>query len=322
MVRLLQIVGVGALIVAGIVLVSVNPWRPLGLFNLGISQDPKAGEFIQSPGAVNVFNESRDSQPSNGQEQDPPLVQQAKTLESILNPRVPETGPAQAPVTSRKDTPVVKPPASTAKFDVVGISYLASDPVNSFAYIRLPDNSYQWIRQGSEVGHLTVAEVKVDSIVCSDGKEIKVESTVATGSILEGGAAVISEPETPGVLKGKLVSPGTRPSLHSPLSSRITAGRAPASTPLNAEDEANLNELVQRLKEINAAKAGQADSNGASAEMDKLISEAKASRMSPEEAQKLDKLGEELDKANNLPPEEKRREAMRRVGPPPRPPKP
>jgi hypothetical protein len=296
MVRLLQIAGVGALIVAGIVLASLNPWRPLGLLHLGISQDRKTEEFLKSPGAVTRFNESKDGQASDNQQQDSPLVLQAKTLENILNPRIPSPGPAQvAPVNNRVTSTSVKPPVTIAKFDVVGISYLQSDPENSFAYIRLPDNTYQWIRQGSEVGHLTVKQVKNDSIICSDGQrtsEMKVEPTVNTASMLEGGGAV-SVPTMSGLLNS-----------------------VPASARLSAEEEANLQELALRLKEANAAKANRGDANGASAEMDKLISEAKSSRISAEEAQKLEKLGEQLNGANGNPAEEKRREIIRRMGPP------
>ena len=281
MVRLLQIAGVGALLVAGVVLASLNPWRPVGLLHLGISSDPDATRFLNAEGAVARFNARKDSQVSDDQDKTPPLVKQAQTLESILNPRVPPPAAAAAASTRAPSTAVLRPPSS-AKFELIGISYLPPDPENSFAYIHLPDNTFQWVRQGSEVGHLTIKQVKQDSIICSDGQrlsEMKVGPVVDTASLLEGGG--------------------------------ITAGSPPVSARLNAEDEAGLNELVHRLKqELGPSKGNQADSGTASAKIDKLISEAKSS-ISEEEAQKLEKLGEQL----NSSPEEKRREAMRRMSP-------
>ncbi len=281
MVRLLQIAGIGALLIAGVFLASLNPWRPLGLFHLGISQDPEATKFLSAPGAVTRFNTGKDSQVSDDQDKTPPLVKQAQTLESIINPRVPPPTPVTTASARSPSTTVLRPP-STAKFDLIGISYLPSDPENSFAYIRLPDNTFQWVRQGSEVGHLTIKQVKHDSIICSDGQrlsEMKVEPVVDTASLLEGGT--------------------------------ITAGSLPVSTRLNAEDEAGLDELVHRLKkELGTSKPNQADSGAASAKIDKLISEAK-SAISEEEAQKLEKLGEQLSSS----PEETRREVPRRMSP-------
>jgi len=321
MVRLLQIVGVGAFVFAGLVLASLNPWRPLRLLHLGITQDREAEEFLAAPSAVTRFNTLKDSQVSDNQPTTPPLVQQAQTLESIINPRVPTAQTPVTPTNVRAPGTPPPPPRTTAKFDLVGISYSQSNPESSFAYIRLPDNTYQWIRQGSEIGHLTVKQVKNDSILCSDGQrisEMKVEPTIDTASILEVGAAS-AEPTASGLFRGTAVPPASPSGVRTPLSGRITAGTSPASAPLSEEDEAGLNELVHRLKELKGAKPDQADSNTA-AEVSKLISEIKSSRVSAEEAQKLEKLGEQLNGARDPSAEEKRRELMRRLNqsrPPP-----
>jgi hypothetical protein len=285
-------------------------------------------KFLNADGAVATFKNRQDSQVTDSQDKTPPLVKQAQTLESILNPRVQVTAQTPATKITGGGTPVVGPPKSTAKFDLVGVSYLSSDPGNSFAYIRLPDNSYQWVRQGSDVGHLTIQQIKNDSIICSDGRELKVEPTVDTASILEVGAAV-AQPAVGGLFQG-VVQPAIRPGGRVPLSDRITGGSSPASAGLSKEDEAGLSELVHRLKELKGAKADQADANAASgekaAEVGKLISEIKSSRVGAEEARNLDKLGEQLNGAKDdaakgnptkdSPTEEKRREPMRRMGQP------
>lgn len=316
MVRLLQIIGVTALVFAGLVLASIK-W-PLATFHLGLSQDREAAEFLDAPTAVARFNSRQDSHAVDNQDKTPLLVRQAQTLEGILNPRVPPPAPA-ASSTASQTLAAPKPLApSTAKFDLVGVSFSPADSASSFAYIRLPDNNYQWLQQGSEVGHLIVKEIKADSIICSDGQrlsEMKVELTVDTADILETGAAAAAPA----------------------ASDRITAGASPLSARLTGQDEASLNELVHRLKkELGKPKADQADANTPPAEksaaVGKLITEYKSSRVSPEEAQKLDKLGEQLndanDKQNDKPgdkqsdkpsdkqAEEKRRELMRRMSQP------
>lgn len=295
MLRIARIVGVAALVFTGLVLASIKwPVHPL---HLGLTQDREAKEFLEKDSAVTRFNSRQDNnEVSANQDKTPPLVKQAQILEEILNPRVAQAAPVSAP-NARGPTLPVQPPKSTAKFDLVGISYSVSDPGNSFAYIRLPDNTYQWIRQGSEVGHLTVKQVKSNAIVCFDGQrmnEMVVEPTIDTASILETGLKV-------------------------PALDRITGGN---SARLTGQDEAGLNELVHRLKQElqKEGKSNQADSNAVSAEKaaaaGKLITEYKSSQVGAEEAQNLEKLGEKLNGAKDNPVEEKRRELLRRMSQP------
>jgi hypothetical protein len=303
MVRLLQIVGIAAFVLTGFVLASLKwPVQPLGL---GVTQNPQVVSFLEEPGAVTRFNDGKDSQVADDQsDKTPPLVRAAQTLEEIINPRIVPAEASTAKTETRITPTFVKPlTPSTAKFNLVGICYSPANPENSFAYIRLPDNEYQWVQQGSEVGHLTVKQIKNASIVCFDGKnlnEMTVEPTVDTASILETGGVA-------------------------PEADRITGGSpaAPGSTHLTGQDEASLSELVHRLKQElqKDSKSEQADANTAggekAAEVGKLISEYKSSRVSPEEAQKLENLGEQLNGNKNSSAEEKRRELlMRRLGQP------
>jgi len=299
MVRMVRIIGVAALICTGLVLASIK-W-PVRQLHLGITQDHEATAFLESPSAVTRFNSRQDTQVSDNQDKDPPLVKQARTLEEIINPRV--TQAAQTPAAPANPlglTPPPKPAGSTAKFDLVGISFSPSDPASSFAYIRLPDNTYQWIHPGSEIGHLTVKQVKNNSIVCSDGQrmsEMPVEPTINTASILETGAG-------------------------SSASGRITAASSAPSAHLTGQDEASLNELVHRLKQElqKENKSNQADSNAVSPEKaaaaGKLITEYKSSLVGAEEAQNLENLGEKLNGAKSTQGEEKRRELLRRMSQP------
>ncbi len=293
MVRMVRIIGLVALVGAAVVLASIKwPVRPL---HLGLTQDRSAKLFLEAPGAVTRFNNRQDhNDVSSGQDNISPLEKQARMLEDILNPRV--APPAPSPVAStRPQTPSVKPPTSTAKFDLIGISYLPSDPASSFAYVRLPDNTYQWVCQGSEIGHLTIKQVKNNSIVCFDGQqmsEMPVEATIDTASILETGVG-------------------------SSVSGRITEGAVPLSAELTGQDQASMEELVQKLKQRlqKENKTGQVDPNAASTEkaaaVDKLITEYKSSVVGAEEGQNLEKLGEKLSGATSSQIEAKRREIIR-----------
>ncbi len=302
MVRMVRLIGLVALIGTGLVLASIKwPVRPL---RLGITQDRDARQFLEAPSAVTRFNSRQDhNDVANSQDKTPPLVKQAQMLEEILNPRITQAAQAPVPSNTRIPTPSVKPPVSTAKFDLIGISYSPSDPASCFAYIRLPDNTYQWVCPGSEVGHLIVKQVKGSSIICSDGQrmnEMSVESTIDTASILETGVG-------------------------SSASDRITEGASPLSAHLTGPDAASLDELVQRLKQElqKENKSSQVDSNTVSAEKaaaaGKLITEYKSSIVGAEEAQNLEKLGEKLNgtKDSQI---EKRREILRKMSQP-RPPK-
>ncbi len=286
MLKIVRIVGLAALVLTGLVLASIKwPVRPL---RLGITQDREAMKFIERPSAVTQFNSRQDSnEASANQDKTPPLVKQAQLLEEILNPRVAQAPAPVAAPTLRGPTPPVAPPKPTAKFDLIGISYSPVDPASSFAYIRLPDNTFQWIHQGSEIGHLVVKQIKNNSIVCSDGQrmnEMAVEPAMDTASMLETGAKV-SVP-----------------------------------TRLTGQDETGLTELVHRLKQElqRENKSNQADSNAISAEkaaaIGKLITQAKTSQVGAEEAQNLEKLGEKLNGAKDDPTD--RRALLRRMSQP------
>lgn len=315
MVRLLRISGVAALALAGLVLVSIlGPVRPLGL---GITADQGAARFLDSPSAVERFRILQGDQAPDTQDTTPAVVREAEALADIINPRAVAT-PNPGPVTPKPTQgPVVsKPVPSTAKFGLIGVCHSPSDPQNSFAYIRLPDNTCQWVKQGSQVGHLTVQEIRDGSILCLDGQqmnEMPVESLVDTASLLETGKAS-SLP-----VVSTLGAGGTpRPGLPTPSPDRTTVSvSSPASSRLTEQEQQGLSDLVQRLRqELQSGRAG--DSNATpgqrTAAIGKLISEYKSSRVSPEEAQKLESLGEQLNEGQIDPAEARRQELLKRLG--------
>jgi hypothetical protein len=316
MVTIVRIVGVAALILAGLVLALL--WGPFHPFGLGAPDNQGAKDFLSAPSAVETFNKSRVAGASASGDKTSPLVKQALALEEVMRPRV-----EVAQASSNRGGPTPPSPVKpVVKFNLIGISYSASDPHASFAFIRLPDNTYQWIQPGSVVGHQTVKEIKGGSIVCTDGQrdsEISVEATPNTASLLETGAA------TPVAAASGLPSPAVRPATfpggRPPVPDPASAAAKPApvdSGRLSEQEKARVDELANRLKERlqKSPGSGQPDSNTAAqdqAAVDKLISEFKSSRVSAGEAQKLDNLGEQLNGATEKRAAEKNRELLRRL---------
>jgi hypothetical protein len=315
MVTAVRIAAVAALIFSGLVLALL--WGPIHPFGLGAPDSGKARQFLSAPSAVERFNGSRGADDSGSQDKTSPLVRQAAALDGILKPRVEM---AAQPSNSGRPS-FTPPPPKSVKFDLIGISYSASDPQASFAFIRLPDNTFQWIQPGSVVGHQTVKEIRGGSIICSDGQrdsEIPVQANPNTASLLETGVAP-SVAAASGLLSPAVQPasfPGVRPAV--PGGAGIPMSPAPAdSGRLTDREKQDYNDLVNRIRqELKNPAPGQADSNAAmtnEAEVDKLISAIKSSRVSAEEAQKLDNLGEQLNGASDKRAAEKRRELMRRL---------
>ena len=100
---------------------------------------------------VEQFTKNQGDRNQNRQDATSPLVKQAETLAGILNPSEPVASERKTPTRTqggRRPPTVVKPVAASAKFTLVGTSYSASDPQSSFAFVRLADDSSQWVRTG------------------------------------------------------------------------------------------------------------------------------------------------------------------------------
>ena len=322
MINTLRITGLLVVVFAVLVVGSVLGFVPF--LNGDVAGDEQARKVLSSPGAVERFKTQHGGKVSATKDRTPPLVQQAQLLAGILNPPVKPPRPIDPPKTNK--TRISRPVGSTsAKFDLVGTSYLPAAPEESFAYIRLPGNEYRWVKQGSEVGHLVIKEIRNGSITCLDGQrstELAVESIPETSSLLTSGAAaaqatpVMPKPSRPAPVRTVNRS-APRPSFPTPR----TNTTAPSSR-MNEKDEEALGELVNRLRDMQESfrsdKTGsRVDPEDRAAMVNKVISEFKSSsRVSDEEAEKLDDLGKQLNGAREKSIIEKRREAMRRVNRP------
>jgi len=177
----------------------------------------------------------------------------------------------------------------TAKFTLLGTSFYAARPELSMAFIDEPGRGSRWLRLASQVGHLTIEQIKDGLIVVRDGQrtfELAAEKRPEMRSLLEGSASGAVGPK-PGISATR----GVRTSV---------IGRTMAEPQISAEESEALELLVDRLKNLRQdLKSEETDSAVSPQEkaeiMERLISDFKSARVSAEEAEKLGDLGEELE---------------------------
>jgi len=133
----------------------------------GLRADEARQEFLNSPGAVELFKAGSEKSPSEDNQQVLPLVKQAKLFALRINPPAPKK-----PIAQQAGAPAAKlmPPKVEAKFPLIGTCFYSARPSQSLALIDLPAKGLRWVRQGEEVGHLVIEEIKDGLIVIRDGK--------------------------------------------------------------------------------------------------------------------------------------------------------
>ncbi len=327
MIKTLRITGVAVVLLAGVVLASVLV--PTSVFHFGGRGNRQFSKILDEPNAVERWQRQHGSDDQGNRDTTPPLVRQAETLAKIINPvdkvvsrqtdaRPGNPGPKQPP----------GPQRTSAKFGVVGTAYSPVRPTASFAYIRLADNTYQWVQQGEQVDHYTIKEIKGDSITCWDGSRnvvMSVEPIPETASMLTGGgtpagSTVTTTPTVPAVsqpVAGKTSNrPAVRPIIPSPqvaMNRPAIPGAPVAEAPspqLTPQEEEVLGSLVEKIRQQESDPAAQ------NAAIRKIIDEYRSSRITAGETEKLGNLGEELKDKNDAAKEAQRREMLRRLSPP------
>jgi hypothetical protein len=175
-------------------------------------------------------------------------VAQAEAFARIINPPTPVS--SRPPSTRVPGKRPVRPTTPTSsKFVLVGTSFIASDPESSFAFIRLPDKSHQWIRVGDTVGHQTVRDIKHGAIVLRDGQndvEMAVEAVPDTANMLEGGQ-VAPVPAKTASAPARRVTPASRRITGRPVPRPWSSGGSDPKK-FDAVKSDNMEELVERLR--------------------------------------------------------------------------
>ena len=203
MVRAIYMFGVLALIGACNLLVHcVRIWR-----------EDLSSESSQS--VVETFMSNAQGDRESVQEQRSPLIAQAEAFALFLNPpalpqkRVPVVHQERAP--EPPQTPAVRPVVTTPKFKVIGTSCSESDPARSIALvIEVGSDESRWVREGDQLGHLMVHEIRPGAVVCQAGGEL-------SEMLLE------EAPEPTAVATGRLPEPES--------SSRATVSNSQPSRP-------------------------------------------------------------------------------------------
>ncbi len=159
MIKTLRITRVVAVILMGIFFIF--------LVVFGIRDDERIKRFLDSPGVIEKFENSADSEARISENRVSPLVQQAETFTLYLNPE-PKTKKAR-PVSGA--TSVARGLAVTPKIKVFGTSYCVNNPEMSLALIDEPGKGWHWVRQSSKVGHLQIEQIKNGLVVVKSSKE-------------------------------------------------------------------------------------------------------------------------------------------------------
>ncbi len=165
MVRMLNLISVLALLSAGLLSI------------LCAKNGPSNDAFMETTtlSIIERFRQSGDVEKASDRDQTSSLVRQAQLLANYLDPPVP---PKQrvTPATPKAErvmarAPEVKPPNTSPKFELRGISYRPSQPEDSMALVWQADTGHRWVRQGAQLGHLVIAEIHGDGVLYSDGDQ-------------------------------------------------------------------------------------------------------------------------------------------------------
>jgi len=287
MIKTLRITSIVAVVLAGILFIFPVVF--------GVRGD---GPQLAGAGVIAKFKEATGNKAKESESQVSPLVKQAEAFALYMNPP-----PKPKPVVQALPvTPEIRPPAPVSpKFTLVGVSFYQSHPEQSLAFIDEPGKGLHWVRQSGEVGHLIIEQVKDGSVVVRDGQrtfEIAIQQQPAGISLLEGAPSGATPIENIGA-SPVLVEPSAN--VVSTLPPPQEASEPPPSPEVIAEEKAALDEFLAELASLQKGsksdKNGSADSNEeeSAAAMEKLIGDLKATRVSAEEAKKLNGLGKEME---------------------------
>jgi len=274
----------------------------------GVRSDENMEELLNSPGVIEKFNKSAPDKAKTSQSS--PLVQQATSFALYLNPPKPKI---PSPVAGRGSAALQPGPAVTPQFKVKGTCYYKGRPELSLVLIDEPGKGLRWVRQSSKVGHLLIEQVKDGLVVVKDGSRTfeLIAEQQPEPSLLEGAPAVpLKRTGFPSQaeLSGRAPVPtGSKSAVPFPTPWRTGPGvtdskiKIPQAKDMSPEKDAKMNELIERLRQIQNSFKSDKTGSGTSAKektemMEILISKFKSSRLSVEEAKKLSTLGKKLKK--------------------------
>jgi hypothetical protein len=168
---------------------------------LGIQDDQQIEKFINAAGAIEQFRTGVKTTDETTDKVSP-LLKHARAFGLRINPPPPPKpkkpkAPSKPQVAKKTtpDRPKPKAPVS-AKFKLLATCRYEQQPARSLALLDMPVKGIKWYRQGDDVGHLKIQEVKDGSVVCSDGQELFVPvSSKKTKTLLKSEVAALQRPQ-------------------------------------------------------------------------------------------------------------------------------
>ena len=284
MIKTLRITTVIAAILAAVFLVF--------LAVVGVRSDQDAEDFLNAAGVIEKFTKARGTKAEDGDSQTPPLVKQAQAFGLYLNP--PAILKSKPKTQTSTTSPAVRPAQVLAKFELIGTSFHATHPELSLALIDQPGKGLHWVRQSSQVGHLLIDQIKDGLVVVKDG-----DRTYELAP---------DRPKIRSLIRGKDQDAADTAAADTTLPSRITTAQKPPQ--LTDERKEMMEEMMSKMMDAQAGfesdkTAPQLSPEEKREKMKELLSQFQDTRISDEEAKKLDRLGRQLktvDQDPNRPP--------------------
>lgn len=202
MLKALRIASMAAVITAVVVLAAVAI--------LGFQGDPDIEAFLAKEGVVEQFRKKSQTVPAAAKTDAlSPLEQAAKSFALRIDPPPPPPPPkpieppkppeVKQPVTPPRP-PENKQPTLSAKFTLIATARYPDHPEKSMALLQNVQNEYKWYRQGEQVGHLVIQEIKDGSIVLYQGgkfnSELFMPAAPPTKSLLKSDEQIASAVST------------------------------------------------------------------------------------------------------------------------------
>jgi len=251
-------------------------------------------EFLKAPGVVEKFKKAKGSRAKKTDVGQAPLVVQAQDFALYLNPPKPKPKAPKRGTSTPKAAAPRRPKKVTAKFDLVGTSYFASNPEFSLALISEPAKGLRWVRQSDEIGHLIIEHIKDGLIVVRDGSntfELTVPQKEKVNLLKEGPAAGTSGSKKVASASQKKIT--TEPT--SPVPQRPdTFAQNDERSVLRQEEIDLMNRFVDKLRSGGSDKIAGGSDEDRDEMMADLISQLQALRISKEESDQLQQLGRQL----------------------------
>jgi len=263
MIKTLQISSILAVVLAVVLFVSSVVF--------GVHKDAEVEAFLKSPSIKDKFAETMGGAVKRPSDQSSPLVENAQRFASIMNPPKPVAPERPAAPTTPAVAKAVEPAQTSPKFRVLGMSYYQANPQMSLVLIDEPGKGLHWVRQGSDVMHLTIEEVKDGRIVVRDAQgasEMVVEdrqSSIVDAGFSSLAGASIEHPVSSIPDRATGIPP------RASIPPRTTDGRRPPvsvgslKSRLSEEENARLAALGDRLKAMQEARPPAAGAQPAAA---------------------------------------------------------